>query len=69
MLLWSATWNVVDLNVLEIPGNPEVLDNHFGNSEISVKLHEIPKSRSIFLGFPKSGKSHTLSWVVKYPLD
>ena len=30
--LWNGRWNVVDSNIFEIPGNPEILDNHYWKS-------------------------------------
>ena len=64
----NARWNFVDLNVLEIPGNPEILDKNFRKSENLCQI--CTRSRNpgqFFLGFPKSGKSRTLFWVVKCP--
>ena len=64
----NARWNFVDLNVLEIPGNPEILDKNFRKSGNLCQI--CTKSRNpgqFFLGFPKSGKSRTLFWVVKCP--
>ena len=67
-LQWNAGWNVVDLNVLEIPGNPEILDNNFRKSgDLSQICTKSRNPGQFFLGFPKSGKSRTLFWVVICP--
>ena len=67
-LQWNGRWNVVDMNIFEIPRNPEIPDNHFWKSGNPGQICTKSRNPARFvLGFPKSWKSRTLFWVVKCP--
>ena len=53
--------------ISEIPGNPEIPDNHLWKSGNPGQTCTKSRNPDQFLGFPKSWKSRKLFWEMKCP--